>query len=369
MKDSIHIVAFDNPFPPDYGGAMDVFYKIKALQETGVRIHLHFFEYGRKKTDALHKLADRFYVYPRKYNPLHLFSGQPYIVKSRAHELLLKRLQKVRDPVLFEGIHTTAFLPQMETEKKWIRVHNVEWEYYGELARWEEHFFKKWFFKSESRKLKRYEPGIWKKADMLFYIHPQEKTFLPEETPKRWIPPFHPYEEIKYAPLRKNYVLFHGNLSVAENRWAVREIWENLLKDMNMQFVIAGKNPGNQLKEWVKKHKKIHLIANPTHHELEKLVMEAGLNLIYSPQFTGFKLKLLHALYRSSHVLVQKNLITRTPLEGIVAHFTDWEEARDKTAIFLQNNNLSKQRKATEEVLHAYFDNKMNAKKIMEYAQ
>ncbi len=37
----LHIIAFDIPFPPDYGGVIDVYYKIKTLSEAGVRIHLH----------------------------------------------------------------------------------------------------------------------------------------------------------------------------------------------------------------------------------------------------------------------------------------------------------------------------------------
>ena len=43
----LHIVAFDVPFPANYGGAIDVFYKLKALHQLGIRITLHCFEYGR----------------------------------------------------------------------------------------------------------------------------------------------------------------------------------------------------------------------------------------------------------------------------------------------------------------------------------
>ena len=50
MKEQeLHIVSFDVPFPPNYGGAVDVFYKIRALHKLGVKIHLHCFEYVRGK--------------------------------------------------------------------------------------------------------------------------------------------------------------------------------------------------------------------------------------------------------------------------------------------------------------------------------
>jgi hypothetical protein len=65
-KPSLHIISFDVPFPPDYGGVMDVYYKMKALSEEGVRIILHCYEYGRKASSELTFLADEVYYYPRK---------------------------------------------------------------------------------------------------------------------------------------------------------------------------------------------------------------------------------------------------------------------------------------------------------------
>jgi len=33
----IHIISFDIPFPANYGGVIDVFYKAKALTDSGVK--------------------------------------------------------------------------------------------------------------------------------------------------------------------------------------------------------------------------------------------------------------------------------------------------------------------------------------------
>ena len=56
MKEQrLHIVSFDVPFPPNYGGVVDVFYKIRALHKLGVKIHLHCFEYGRGEQKELDK--------------------------------------------------------------------------------------------------------------------------------------------------------------------------------------------------------------------------------------------------------------------------------------------------------------------------
>ena len=39
----LNVVSFDIPYPPDYGGVIDIYYKIKALNSAGIKIHLHCF--------------------------------------------------------------------------------------------------------------------------------------------------------------------------------------------------------------------------------------------------------------------------------------------------------------------------------------
>ena len=52
-KKHLHIISFDVPFPADYGGVIDVFYKLKAFASEGVKIHL----YGKKNTKAFRKMG------------------------------------------------------------------------------------------------------------------------------------------------------------------------------------------------------------------------------------------------------------------------------------------------------------------------
>jgi len=54
----LHIISFDVPYPTDYGGAIDVFYKIKALHKLGIKIHLQTYEYGRGQQDELLKYCE-----------------------------------------------------------------------------------------------------------------------------------------------------------------------------------------------------------------------------------------------------------------------------------------------------------------------
>ncbi len=62
----LHIVCLDVPYPADYGGVFDLFYKIPALQQQGIQIHLHCFEYGRGKQDEFNKYCTAVVYYERK---------------------------------------------------------------------------------------------------------------------------------------------------------------------------------------------------------------------------------------------------------------------------------------------------------------
>ena len=58
---TLHVIAFDVPYPANYGGVIDVFYKLKYLHECGVDITLHCFEYGRGEQTELNKYCKKIY--------------------------------------------------------------------------------------------------------------------------------------------------------------------------------------------------------------------------------------------------------------------------------------------------------------------
>ena len=118
----IHIIAFDLPFPPDYGGATDIFHKIRSLHDLGVEITLHVFLYkGKMPAPALEALTHKtFYYYRRTWvNPF--WGTTPFVVNTRNSKALLANLLKDNDPILFEGLHTTAYLQHPEIQKRHCR--------------------------------------------------------------------------------------------------------------------------------------------------------------------------------------------------------------------------------------------------------
>lgn len=305
----------DVPYPADYGGVIDIFYRIKALHKLGFEITLHVFEYGRGKQPELEKYARVFY-YKRNRSIFHLFSKRPFIVQSRKNDQLLKNLLQDDSPILFEGIHTCWYLENEQIQRRltFIRMHNIEHEYYDGLVK-NSQFMKRLFFQQEVKKLKDYQ-FILSKASHILAIKKQDAEQLKKLNPNVSVLPAS-VPEIEGAFVKvKRYALFHGNLSVPENYKAAVWIIQTLksVLDSTFPLIIAGKNPGKKLRE-ICKINSVELIIDPSEKQLDQLVQEAQIHVLYTDVASGIKLKLLSCLHSSGHILLNSQMVDGTPLE------------------------------------------------------
>jgi hypothetical protein len=312
----LHIIALDVPFPADYGGAIDMFYRIKALHELGVELILHVFEYGRGQQAELEKYGTVHY-YKRSRSILHLFSKRPFIVQSRLSEELIDNLLKDDAPILMEGLHTSGILEHHELSKRvtMVRMHNIEHEYYRELAK-NASFLKGLFFLIEAHKLKRYTP-ILKQANAILAIKESDREYFEKINPSCFLLPacfeFPSFEKLITQP----YALFHGNLSVPENESAAIWLVKALEQELSVSFplIVAGKNPGSKLMQLEKKEI-IKLVANPSDSELKELQVNAHIHVFYSEAPSGMKLKLMNVLATNGHILCNENMLGYDGLEA-----------------------------------------------------
>ncbi len=317
MNKLLHIVAFDIPYPADYGGVIDIYHKIRWLHRAGINIYLHCFQYGRKEAPELNKLCKKVYYYPRsKYrNP---FIGNiPYIVMTRNNEELLTNLLKNNAPILFEGLHSTFFLkhPKLKDRLKMVRTHNIEHDYYRSLELVESNYFKKYFFRNESDNLKKYEK-ILQYAQFTLAISPSDKAYLNHKYHNsELLPAFHSNDNVNIATGSGEYILYHGNLAVGENNFAALYLTKEVFSKIKFPVIIAGNNPSKELQFACSKHKHIQLRANWNNNEIMQAIRDAQINVLPTFQGTGIKLKLLNSLYIGRHCVVNNLMVENTGLE------------------------------------------------------
>jgi hypothetical protein len=319
MSQQLHIISFNVPYPPDYGGVMDVFYKIKALHDLGIKIVLHCFEYGRKESEVLNQVCEKVYYYKREHSIRDFTSPTPYIVKTRKSSELLKNLAVDESPVLFEGLHTCYYLDHEELKDrvKAVRMHNVEWDYYRHLGKNESGMFRRFYFFTESIKLKNFEK-ILSYADHLLPISKSDADYLDKKFDNvTHVPAFHPNEEVISLAGKGDYILYHGNLSVVENNQAAIFLVSKVFNNLDLKLIIAGSDPSNMLVEAVKKNRNVELRINPGEVEMMRLIRHAHINLLPTFQNTGTKLKLLNALFNGRFVVANTPMVENTGLDGL----------------------------------------------------
>jgi hypothetical protein len=365
-------VAFDMPYPPDYGGAIDIFFKVKALNDRGVRVILHVFLYdGKKASVELEKLCERVYYYSRKRfkNP---FTGEiPYIVASRTDELLLANLSKDRYPVLFEGLHTTAFLGDngLQGRLLMVRTHNVEHDYYRALEQAESSFFKKYFFRIEAERLEKYET-VLDKATHILAISPADTDYFSGKYGRvEYIPAFHSNTAMQCETGYGQFVLYHGNLGIGENNRAALYLVHEVFPKLKLPCVVAGNNPSRQLVTAVKSNPGVRLLSNISSDEILQLVQDAHVNVLVTFQTTGIKLKLLNSLFRGRHCVVNKEMVENTGLEEVCEMGQTSEELVRAIEQCAEKPFTEAELAKRREILDASFSNLNSAGKILSLMQ
>lgn len=362
----LHIVSFDNPYPPNYGGVIDVFYKLKHLHAAGVKIYLHAFEYGRKPAKELNQFCEKVFYYQRR-NFVNPFIGSlPYIVNTRNSEELLRNLQHDKHPILFEGLHTCYFLnhPKLANRKKIVRMHNIEHEYYEKLEGVERNFFKKYFFSKESQRLKAFE-NVLHAANLILAISPNDEAYLSSVFKNTlYVPAFHSNDEITSIPGKGNYILYHGKLSVGENDEAARFLVEHIFSKLNIPFYIVGDKPSAMLKALAQQHSHIKIFDHLSTEQISELIQKAQINILPTFQNTGIKLKLINVLFQGRFVLANKLMVANTGLEKLCYVADTAEAMMNQIKLLMEIEFTEEMIEQRSERLNILFNNTHNAAKL-----
>lgn len=365
MNDTIHIVCLDAPSPPDYGGVFDLYYKIPALAALGKKIILHYFQYKEgRNAKSLEKYCSAIYSYPRSSFLKAFLKRQSYIVYSRINQQLINRLNGDNHPVLLEGIHCTGVIPFLRKNKKIIiRIHNNEAIYYRHLADTEQSILKRWYFKYESQRLEQYQHKLPKEATYLFVSQKDQSEFEATYDLKKtsFLPCFLPWLTVNSSFGKGDYCIYHGNLSVPENKKAAEWLMNEVFTKIDNKLIIAGK--GGATLESKNLPQNIRIIDSPTDDQLNDLLHQAHIHLAPSFNATGVKLKLLHALFEGRFCITNRQSVEGSGIEQSV-FIADTALKTIDLIQELTQKEFTKERKHEREKALILYSNTINAEKL-----
>ncbi len=365
----LHIISFTIPYPPNYGGAIDVFFKIRTLNAAGVKVHLHCFSYDRNPSPELEKLCVEVHYYPRKTGLRSALTWKPYIVYSRRSDKLLEILQKDNYPILFEGLHSCFYLshPSLKNRTRIYRESNIEHLYYYHLSKVETNLPKKLYYILSSLKLRAFQ-GILSHASLMLTVSSEDNDYLSRKFP--WIPvvylpSFQKDDEVKSLPGMGDFALYQGNLSVVENEKAAEYLIKEVFRENGTRFTIAGMNPSRKLEKLAAQVPNVTLIPNPSDDTMSDLIRTAQVNILVTFQPTGLKLKLLNALFNGRYCLVNPGMVTGTELGELCETGTNTQELRQKLTELMNRPFNEELVNLRQEKLMKWHSNKENCIRLL----
>jgi hypothetical protein len=366
----IHIVSLVLPWPTNYSGAVDIFYRIQALHQQGAQVHLHCLCEPVPIPPQIAEICASVTCYPTKFNWQTLSFSLPYTVRLRASAALTKRLLQDEYPIIFEGINACHFLyfNNCANRNIYIRLHAVKHVDYAKLAKRETNIVKRLYYKFESGSYIRFKQKIAHKTIILSLNNNDVevyKNFGAKEV--HWVPFFNRQQKPgNITPTQGSYCLYHGDLTLKENITVVEWLIKHIFCDDSLPFVVAGKSPSKELVNKIYKNNSNCVIESPTDEELDDLIQKAQINIVPTMRYSGINYNLIQSLFLGKHCLTNKQAVNGIGLAQL-CHVVDQPELLKQTIQNLFTTTIS----ATEienrqQVLSTVYNNQVNGNKLIQ---
>ncbi|HMX85062.1 MAG TPA: hypothetical protein PKU98_11825 [Saprospiraceae bacterium] len=315
----IHVVSFDVPYPPNYGGVFAVYQLLQFLKECNVNVVLHVFTYNKRQiSPELNVLCEKIITYKRNTGLWSQLSILPYIVRSRRHPDLRRNLIADDEPVLFEGVHTCYWLKDVAKVKAnvFVRAHNIEADYYRFLAKYESELTKRIFFSIEAYRLRFFEKKILKLALKVFCFTQKDAEMLSHYGVRTVVSnPFFSSMRIQVNKGNGRGILIHGNLAINDTVQSIRLILQHFKDYPEIKMIIAGRNPADELINYLVGFPQVQLIINPDDAQLPELIQDAHIHLCHTNIEAGFKMRLMSLLQYGKFIVCNEKFCTEPLLK------------------------------------------------------
>lgn len=245
----IAVVSGFIPSPPIFGGAIDVWERIKGLTSLGHEVDLVVTEKVNPTQKQIEEIAKhtRHFFFTRRKNQIHqLFSELPLQFLSRKG-LASIDINHTYDLVILESEFCWSITLNKSISYKNIvvRVHNIESHYFKMLGKSSNSLRQKIYYKLETSKIKHLSALVFDKADKLWFISKDDLSAV-NLLNKSVFMPF-PINDKIVVPTEKtgNNVVFMGSLFMQNNTfgldWYLKNIHPLLIAEIpDYHFYIVG---------------------------------------------------------------------------------------------------------------------------------
>ena len=321
MSKHIHIVCPEVPLPSSAADMADTYFQLHYLHEAGYKIHLHCFYHDTYiNLDHLKAVTIKIELYARNEGHKGISMRHPYCVSSRANPNLLANLLLVKYPVLFQGMTSTYYLPELAARgyKTYVRINGIKSALYDTTMKCEKSLLRKVYSYNEARLIRKWEARIARKATIFTTTLTDQQRFL-ELYPGaqvKYIAPLLPAPEVDALQGTGMYCLYYGDMSNAENEKTAHWLSE-IFSRMPVPLIVADTSPSQKERDPSHPESNICMVSNPDEAALKELIQKAQVILLPRCHNSGFDKRLLAALATGRHCICNDLMIKNTAFEKL----------------------------------------------------
>ena len=323
LNKHIHIICPGIPHPSSTGDMADTYYQLAFLQQANYNIILHcFHDNADAGTDTMHlkDITAGIHIYERNEGHKGISMCYPYCISSRSNPRLLQNVLEQACPVLFQGMRSTFWLPDLASAgyKTFVRINGIASDLYQASTRCEKSLLKKLYAFNEARLIRKWEKRISALAVVITTTIGDQERFngLYPASHTKCIAPFIPAPAIKSELGTGMYCLYYGDMSNPENERMVHWLSENIFSRIPVPLVVANTCPFTKTAE-SHPESNICTVSNPDEHALKELVQKAQVVLLPRSHDYGFDKRLMLALEKGRHCICNDLMVRDTGLEKL----------------------------------------------------
>lgn len=347
---------YDFPYPANTGGKNRAYNMIKFSKNKDVRFFLASFvreDFQKKQQEELKKIGvEKIKIFKRnkisKFQILQssFFSSDSvfkrlYFNKSVEEQLINFVKKEKVDTIIYESLWTAFYINSYFTSlgvRQIFGTENIEYRVLQDSVNYSLSPFLRYFYLLQSKKVKKEEETLFKKADICLAVTENEAKFIKNISGKECFVIENGVDTsyFRFAPKKKitsSNILFVGNFSYFPNIDAVRFFYNEVfsqINDENFKFIVVGKK-ANKL-AFIKDHRVEKIEYVP---DIRLKYQEADIFVFPVRLGGGTNFKILEAMAIGVPVVAFPNRIDEL---GLVknAHVL---VSKDKTSFF-KNINL-----------------------------
>ena len=110
-------------------------------------------------------------------------------------------------------------------------------------------------------------------------------------------------------------ILIHGNLAINDTVQSIRLILQHFKDYPEIKMIIAGRNPADELINYLVGFPQVQLIINPDDAQLPELIQDAHIHLCHTNIEAGFKMRLMSLLQYGKFIVCNEKFCTEPLLK------------------------------------------------------